>query len=106
MLFLTTNRVGSFDDAFISRVHVQLYYPEFTSEDREKVWKTFIDKLHRERGQFVKLNVDAKAYIRGSEMRAVEWNGREIRNGRSFPDPNCSALYCDLYDGLVLTMWC
>jgi hypothetical protein len=80
MLFLTTNRVGSFDDAFISRVHIQLYYPEFTNKEREQVWKTFIDKLHRERGQFVKLNVDAKAYIRGAEMREVEWNGREIRN--------------------------
>jgi hypothetical protein len=32
ILFLTTNRVGSFDDAFISRIHVQLYYPDFDDE--------------------------------------------------------------------------
>jgi hypothetical protein len=81
MLFLTTNRVGAFDDAFISRVHIQLYYPEFTDKDREMVWKTFTDKLQRERGDSIRLNIDAKEYIRGAEMRAVKWNGREIRNG-------------------------
>jgi hypothetical protein len=80
MLFLTTNRVGAFDDAFISRVHIQLYYPEFTDKDREMVWKTFTDKLQRERGDSIRLNIDAKEYIRGAEMRAVKWNGREIRN--------------------------
>lgn len=80
MLFLTTNRVGSFDDAFISRVHIQLYYPEFTDKDREMVWKTFTDKLQRERGDSLRLNIDAKEYIRSAQMRAVEWNGREIRN--------------------------
>ncbi|KAK4167749.1 ATPase [Cladorrhinum sp. PSN259] len=80
ILFLTTNRIGSFDDAFISRVHVQLYFPEFTNEQRQLVWKTFMDKLARERGDYIRLNIDAKEYIRGAEMRAVEWNGREIRN--------------------------
>ncbi|KAK4227773.1 ATPase [Podospora fimiseda] len=80
ILFLTTNRVGAFDDAFISRVHVQLYFPEFTNEQRQLVWKTFVDKLARERGNYIRLNLDAKDYIRGAEMRAVEWNGREIRN--------------------------
>ncbi|KAK0382902.1 hypothetical protein NLU13_8818 [Sarocladium strictum] len=80
MLFLTTNRVGAFDDAFISRVHIQLYYPEFTDRERGMLWKTFTDKLQRDRGDTIRLNIDAKEYIRGAEMRAVEWNGREIRN--------------------------
>jgi hypothetical protein len=86
ILFLTTNRVGAFDDAFISRVHVQLYYPDFSDEQRLLVWKTFIDKLARERGDYTRLNIDAKEYIRGSEMRAVKWNGREIRNGEQVED--------------------
>ena len=81
-MFLTTNRVGAFDDAFISRIHVQLFYPEFTDEQRQLVWKTFMDKLARERGDYIRLNIDAKEYIRGTEMRSVQWNGREIRNGK------------------------
>ncbi|KAK7413764.1 hypothetical protein QQX98_007331 [Neonectria punicea] len=80
ILFLTTNRVGAFDDAFISRVHVQMYYPDFTDDQRQQVWKTFINKLAREKSESMRLNIDAKEYIRGAEMRAVKWNGREIRN--------------------------
>lgn len=82
ILFLTTNRVGSFDDAFISRIHVQLYYPDFDDESRQKVWQTFIDKLDRERGDYIRLNIDAKEYLEGKELKAVKWNGREIRNGK------------------------
>jgi SpoVK/Ycf46/Vps4 family AAA+-type ATPase len=81
ILFLTTNRVGAFDDAFISRIHIQLYYPEFDDVSRRKVWKTFIDKLRRERGDYIRLNIDAREYLEGKELRAVKWNGREIRNG-------------------------
>ncbi|RYC59099.1 hypothetical protein CHU98_g7106 [Xylaria longipes] len=87
ILFLTTNRVGSFDDAFISRVHIQLYYPDFDDDQRRQIWQTFIDKLVKERGDYMRLNIDAKDYIRGSEMRALEWNGREIRNGKLDPPP-------------------
>jgi hypothetical protein len=83
ILFLTTNRVGSFDDAFISRVHIQLYYPDFTDEQRQQVWKTFIDKLATDRGDYMRLNIDAKEYLRGADMRALKWNGREIRNGEN-----------------------
>jgi hypothetical protein len=81
ILFLTTNRIGAFDDAFISRVHVQLYYPDFTDNERRLVWQTFIDKLSKERGDYMRLDVNAKAYIRGAEISALKWNGREIRNG-------------------------
>jgi hypothetical protein len=82
ILFLTTNRVGSFDDAFLSRIHVQMYYPPFTEDDRRKVWQTFIDKLQRERGDYIRLNIDAKEYLDAKDLKAVKWNGREIRNGK------------------------
>ncbi|OOF92561.1 hypothetical protein ASPCADRAFT_153252, partial [Aspergillus carbonarius ITEM 5010] len=32
VLFLTTNRVGDFDEASTSRIHVCLYYPELSHE--------------------------------------------------------------------------
>ncbi|KAF2258988.1 P-loop containing nucleoside triphosphate hydrolase protein [Lojkania enalia] len=72
--------IGSFDDAFISRIHVQLYYPDFDEDSRRKVWQTFIDKLQHERGDYLRLNIDAKEYLEGKELKAVKWNGREIRN--------------------------
>lgn len=81
ILFLTTNRVGSFDDAFISRIHVQLFYPDFTDDERQRVWMTFVHKLAKERQDYMRVSMDAKEYIRGTEIKAVKWNGREIRNG-------------------------
>jgi SpoVK/Ycf46/Vps4 family AAA+-type ATPase len=80
ILFLTTNRVGSFDDALISRIHVQLYYPEFTEAQRQMVWKTFIKKLEHDRKGYMRLDYAAKDYIRHSGMGSLKWNGREIRN--------------------------
>lgn len=83
ILFLTTNRVGSFDDAFISRIHIQLHYPDFSDDERQRVWKTFIDKLARERGETIRLTIDAKEYIESMRKQGLKWNGREIRNGLS-----------------------
>ncbi|KLU88125.1 hypothetical protein MAPG_07112 [Magnaporthiopsis poae ATCC 64411] len=80
ILFLTTNRIGSFDDAFMSRIHVHLRYPEFTDDDRKRVWQTFMNKLKKERGDTMRLTMDAKDYVNGKEMRKLKWNGREIRN--------------------------
>lgn len=85
ILFLTTNRIGTFDDAFISRIHVTLYYPPFNDEDRKSVWKIFFDKLKKDRGNIMRIPIETKDYTNGSEVRELEWNGREIRNGKPRP---------------------
>lgn len=81
ILFLTTNRVGSFDDAFVSRIHVSLYYRDFTEEDRRKVWTTFFNKLAKDRKNAMHVPVETILYTTGSEVASLKWNGREIRNG-------------------------
>ncbi|KAK8054425.1 hypothetical protein PG996_013726 [Apiospora saccharicola] len=81
ILFLTTKRVGHFDDAFISRVHVVLRYDNLTNADRERIWNQFFDKLKRERGRYIEISREAKKYVLNSkEMTRIKWNGREIRN--------------------------
>lgn len=82
ILFLTTNRVGSFDDAFISRIHVQLFYDDFQEDQRRQVWKTFVTKLSEDRGSYIRLNAEAKEYIYSKEVCSTHWNGREIKNGK------------------------
>ena len=89
ILFLTTNRVGAFDDAFISRIHVSLYYPDLSEDDRRKVWRNFFDKLIKDRGDIMRILIDTKDYTNGKEVRALKWNGREIRNGK---EANSSAI--------------
>ncbi|KLU91598.1 hypothetical protein MAPG_10116 [Magnaporthiopsis poae ATCC 64411] len=51
VLFLTTNRVGDFDEAFTSRIHISLYYPEL---DNDKTVKVFELNMHMIRERFAK----------------------------------------------------
>ena len=73
-LFLTTNRIGSFDDAFISRIHISLYYPEFKEEERRKVRKIFFDKLSKERKDIMRVPIETKGLqvIQGSQSVELE----------------------------------
>ena len=85
LLFLTTNRVGTFDDAFVSRIHVVIHYPDFTNDQRGQIWDIYFNKLEREKEniKFTQRTVD---YAKESkEMQSLGWNGREIRNGNYAP---------------------
>ncbi|RYP82370.1 hypothetical protein DL769_001695 [Monosporascus sp. CRB-8-3] len=79
ILFLTTNRVGTFDDAILSRVHIQLFYPDLDEDQRYRMWMTFINKLEADRPS-MQIKYALKEYLRSSEMRNFKMNGREIRN--------------------------
>ncbi|KAK7409221.1 hypothetical protein QQX98_008597 [Neonectria punicea] len=62
VLFLTTNRVGHFDDAFMSRIHVIIFYDKLGLEERKQIWEQFFDKLSDEREDFV-IAGRARAYV-------------------------------------------
>ncbi|KUI68921.1 ATPase family AAA domain-containing protein 3 [Cytospora mali] len=81
ILFLTTNRVGQFDDAFMSRIHVILRYDRLNLEDRKKIWEGFFEKLEKDRGRQMRITKRARQYVlEDKEMTQIPWNGREIRN--------------------------
>ena len=44
--FLTTNRVGDFDEAFASRNHMSLYYPELDLDKTREVFKLNLDLIY------------------------------------------------------------
>ena len=93
LLFLTTNRVGTFDDGFVSRIHVVIHYPDFTNEKRGQIWDIFFNKLERER-ENIKFTQRTVEYAKESkDMQGLGWNGREIRNGTS--DCKLSTLLLD-----------
>ncbi|KAH7237034.1 P-loop containing nucleoside triphosphate hydrolase protein [Fusarium redolens] len=79
LLFLTTNRVGQIDDAFISRVHVAIGYQALDEETRRKVWNGFFRKLVRERAGKVQIAPDAKTWVLETAGE-TSLNGRDIRN--------------------------
>ncbi|KAI8293756.1 ATPase family AAA domain-containing protein 3-B [Colletotrichum sp. SAR 10_98] len=53
---------------------------DFSDDERQRVWKTFIDKLAREKGDAMRMTIDAKEYIESLRKHGLKWNGREIRN--------------------------
>lgn len=80
ILFLTTNRVGSFDDAFVSRIHAIIHYGNLTNENRNQIWRQFFNKLRLERKD-IRISDKAQRFVfQSSEMQQIPWNGREIRN--------------------------
>ncbi|KAF2207020.1 hypothetical protein CERZMDRAFT_115477 [Cercospora zeae-maydis SCOH1-5] len=86
ILFLTTNRVETFDDAFQSRIHVALRYDELTPKARKEIWKNFIERV-RKQGELneQKETKDVVGVDKFSEEDFVtlsrhRLNGRQIKN--------------------------
>ena len=84
VLFLTTNRVGDFDEAFTSRIHVSLYYPALNHEKTVEVFKINIE-LIKERFKDKKRiiiidDIIAFALDHFFKHTQARWNGRQIRN--------------------------
>jgi hypothetical protein len=45
ILFLTTNRVATFDEAFQSRIHMGIRYENLTAKARKKIWMHHVGKV-------------------------------------------------------------
>ena len=45
ILILTTNRVGTFDEAFKSRIRLAIPYSNLNEDQRVEIWRNFIDML-------------------------------------------------------------
>ncbi|KAG8530428.1 uncharacterized protein KY384_004930 [Bacidia gigantensis] len=75
ILFLTTNRPGDIDEAFVSRIHVTLGLSSLNKAEQRKVWTIFFKDLELEESGKVALlrYVDEK-------FTKDNLNGRQIRN--------------------------
>lgn len=84
VLFLTTNRVGDFDEAFTSRIHVSLYYPELDMDKTLQVFKIntkMIKERFEKKGRRIDIdNVENFASAYYNAHPKTRWNGRQIRN--------------------------
>lgn len=97
ILFLTTNRVGTLDEAFKSRVHVSLYYEPLKRQQTLDIFQVNISKLvdieTERRGTLQDLElsepvltIDSKSIMDYAEWYfdcshpSDRWNGRQIRN--------------------------
>ncbi|CAI7583659.1 unnamed protein product [Penicillium glandicola] len=85
VIILTTNRVGEFDEAFRSRIHISLYYPKLGKEQAKQIWQKNIQKV---RNSHLDIDIEAKEiekfadehWQRNIRSPSRHWNGRQIKN--------------------------
>lgn len=86
ILFLTTNRIGDFDEAFASRIHISLHYPELDLESTLKIFELNLKLIYNRfkgKGREIKIdhdNILASAQNYWNTNEKMRWNGRQIRN--------------------------
>jgi hypothetical protein len=76
ILFLTTNRVETFDEAFQSRIHIALKYSELGLRAKTDIWKSFLAMVKNGGGL-----VDDLSESQLVELAKHKLNGRQV----SFP---------------------
>lgn len=85
ILFLTTNKVGHFDEAFKSRIHVSLYYPALDKRSTLRIWKMNLDRLSKSKKPLEIETEEIYEYARTHYKELYRngkttWNGRQIKN--------------------------
>lgn len=75
-LTLTSNRVGTFDEAFKSRIQLALHYPNLDMAQRKQIWKNFTHRLDS-----LEEDVDTDTILASiNKLAKYEMNGHQIRN--------------------------
>lgn len=77
ILFLTTNRPGSLDEAFQSRIHITIGLPELDPKSQLEVWTIFVKDLNLSKDE--KINI--LKFVDEDIKKNGNLNGRQIRNG-------------------------
>ncbi|KAK2785929.1 hypothetical protein FQN52_008196 [Onygenales sp. PD_12] len=85
VIILTTNRVGEFDEAFRSRIHISLYYPKLDEISTKEVWEKNVRHVENSR---LDIDIEADKVLRFADKHWQEnkykpsrrWNGRQIKN--------------------------
>ncbi|TPX15884.1 uncharacterized protein E0L32_000218 [Thyridium curvatum] len=86
ILFLTTNRVGDLDEAFTSRIHMILHYPQLDRVSTGRICRLNLNMIrdrYKAAGRHIKIDQDEiEDHVREywDHHKDARWNGRQIRN--------------------------
>ncbi|KAF4889765.1 putative 26S proteasome regulatory subunit-like protein [Colletotrichum fructicola] len=86
ILILTSNRVGTLDEGFRSRIQLALEYSKLDRGSRRKIWETFVERLNDDPTISGELDItNLRSNL--AELSKYELNGREIRNAINVAKP-------------------
>ena len=72
ILFMTTNRILTFDEAFLSRIHVALHFDELSVPTKVQIWRGFLRKAGLDEAEL------KEGLLVNLARRDI--NGRQIKN--------------------------
>jgi hypothetical protein len=70
-MFLTTNRVSTFDEAFQSRIHFAMRFDDLSIKAKKSIWRAFLKRADR------KTNKITDEELEGVSRKNI--NGRQVR---------------------------
>ncbi|KAM0429215.1 hypothetical protein ACHAPT_006429 [Fusarium lateritium] len=74
ILFLTTNRISSFDRAFVSRIHLAIHYPPLTQPSRRALLYAFLKQTSEDSAEAL----SSQGVL--EKLADEDLNGRQIKN--------------------------
>ena len=91
ILILTSNRVGTFDEAFKSRVQLAVHYPALDEDGRFEIWRNFVSTLKDKNVEmdFKELNQKipllARNKLNGRQIRNLVWTAAQLAKFKKEP---------------------
>ncbi|KAJ8105790.1 hypothetical protein OPT61_g9969 [Boeremia exigua] len=86
-LEIYSNRVGTFDEAFRSRIQIAVHYPSLRAYQRLQIWKNFLDRVESFKDGSVNVE-ELRDHL--EELQNLAINGSQVRNAtttaRQFAD--------------------
>ncbi|KAF2732216.1 hypothetical protein EJ04DRAFT_514069 [Polyplosphaeria fusca] len=84
ILFLTTNRVNTFDEAFQSRIHMPIRYENLPHRARKEIWQSYIGRV-RDKMATLGNGKEGPEFTsqQFEELAKRNLNGRQIKNACS-----------------------
>jgi SpoVK/Ycf46/Vps4 family AAA+-type ATPase len=89
ILILTTNRVGTFDEAFKSRIQLAIHYPALDENGRLEIWSNFINELDETKAKVDQLKnkicVLARSNLNGRQIQSTVKTAMQLAEFRDVP---------------------
>jgi AAA+ superfamily predicted ATPase len=73
IMFLTTNRVTTFDAAFQSRINFAMKFDDLSTQTKKTIWNNFLEQVPVEKRKIQSKEVD--------QFSRKNLNGRQVRTG-------------------------
>lgn len=90
IMFLTTNRVNTFDAAFESRIHISLNYKALTLDSRKQVWTNFLDQ-HNVSQQATREKGPARIVTSSGKKTGIAWCPAKVKTANISVDEKSNA---------------